>query len=78
MLAQSFAIRGGVLPHTLAALLATADKIPTLEPTDHCHKILTRPLSAHNSYLQSAEFRDTSLRDCSDEVRTLVDRALRA
>jgi hypothetical protein len=58
----------------VASLLATADEILALEPSDGWRETLGRSLRAHSSYLRSAEFRDAGLRDCSEEVRALIDR----
>ncbi len=57
----------------VAVLLASADEILALDPAPAWRDTLVRHLSAHRSYLTSAEFRDTTLRDCSAELRRLVE-----
>lgn len=58
----------------VASLLATADKILTIEPTEGWRETLARSLRAHGDYFKSAEFREGDYRDCSEDVRALVDR----
>jgi hypothetical protein len=60
----------------VASLLAAADEILGLEPTDAWRMTLVRHFAAHRSYLSSAEFRDAGLADCSDAVRALVGRVV--
>jgi hypothetical protein len=60
----------------VASLLAAADEILGLEPTDAWRMTLARHFAAHRSYLSSAEFRDAGLADCSDAVRALVGRVV--
>jgi hypothetical protein len=60
----------------VASLLAAADEILSLEPTDAWRMTLVRHFAAHRSYLSSAEFRDAGLADCSDAVRALVGRVV--
>lgn len=62
----------------VASLLAAADEILSLEPTDAWRATLIRHLSAHRSYLASNEFRDAGLMDCSDAVRGLIGRLIRS
>lgn len=59
----------------VAVLVATADEILALAPTDQWRETLARALSPHRSHLLSAEARDSVLRDCSDAVRTLASRS---
>ena len=56
----------------VASLLASADEILTLEPSDEWRATLGRQLATHASYLSSAEFRNGPLRDCSPDVRGLL------
>lgn len=56
----------------VASLLAAADEILALEPTDGWRATLSRQLAPHRSYLGSAEFRNGPSNDCSAEVRALV------
>lgn len=61
----------------VASLLAAADEILSLEPTQAWHATLARHLTAHRSYLASGDFRDAGLQDCSEAVRGLVGRVIR-
>lgn len=58
----------------VCSLLAAADEILAVEPTDRWRDTLARALQRHSTYLRSAEFREEGLRDCSEEVRALVQR----
>ena len=56
----------------VAGLLASADEIMALEPTDNWRATLGRHLAVHRSYLASPEFRAGAFNDCSPHVRKLV------
>lgn len=58
----------------VANLLAIADEILILSPTEAWRETLMRQLVPHRSLLVSREFRDGTYRDCTPEVRALVDR----
>ena len=58
----------------VANLLAIADEILILSPTVAWRETLMRQLVPHRSLLVSREFRDGTYRDCTPEVRALIDR----
>lgn len=58
----------------VAGLLAASDEILALDPAPVWRETLVRHLGPHRSYLASAEFREATLRDCSEELRRLVER----
>jgi hypothetical protein len=58
----------------VANLLAIADEILILSPTAAWRETLMRQLVPHRSLLVSREFRDSTYRDCTPEVRALIDR----
>ncbi len=58
----------------VANLLAIADEILILAPTAAWRETLMRQLAPHRSLLVSREFRDGTYRDCTPEVRALIDR----
>ena len=58
----------------VAGLLAAADEILTLEPTDAWRATLSRSLAVHRSYLASADFHAAGLGDCTEATRALVAR----
>lgn len=60
----------------VASLLATADEILGLDPAPGWRDTVVRQLSPHRSYLESAEFRDSAHKDCSSELRRLVERVV--
>lgn len=73
---------GGTLAGSLEAaryrafvggLLATADEILMLDPSDAWRGALARHLASHRSYLASADFRERGFGDCSEAVRALLD-----
>lgn len=60
------------------AMLATADEILALEPSEAWRSTLTRQLVAHRSFLASGEFQAGAMADCSAETRTLVQSVIAA
>jgi hypothetical protein len=58
----------------VANLLAIADEILILCPTVGWRDTLMRQLVPHRSLLVSREFHDSTYRDCTPEVRALIDR----
>jgi hypothetical protein len=58
----------------VANLLAIADEILILLPTAAWRETLMRQIVPHRSLLVSREFRDGTYRDCTPEVRALIDR----
>ncbi len=60
--------------HFIARFLAMADEVLLLEPTPQWRETLGRHLVGHKSYLASDEFRSGSLKDCSDEVKAVIER----
>ena len=56
----------------VAGLLAAADEILSLDPAAGWRDTLVRHFGPHRSYLASAEFRDSTFRDCSVELRQLL------
>lgn len=54
------------------ALLAAADEILALEPSEAWRQTLTRLLVAHRSYLMSGEFEGGSMANCSAETQSLI------
>jgi hypothetical protein len=58
----------------VANLLAIADEILILSPTAAWRETLMRQFVPHRSLLVSREFRDGAYRDCTPEVRALIDR----
>jgi hypothetical protein len=58
----------------VANLLAIADEILILCPTVGWRETLMRQLVPHRSLLVSREFHDSTYRDCTPEVRALIDR----
>lgn len=61
----------------VANLLAVADEILILAPGPAWRETLARQLLPHRSLLASREFQDGSYRDCTPEVRTLIDQVMR-
>lgn len=61
----------------VADLLAVADEILILDPQPAWRETLMRQLFAHRSYLASREFQDGTYRDCTPEVRHLVDQVVK-
>lgn len=57
----------------VAGLLVAADEILALDPAPGWRETVVRHLGAHRSYLASSECRESSLRDCSPELRRLVE-----
>jgi len=58
----------------VANLLAAADEILLIEPTPAWRETLLRQLAPHRSHLTTREFHETTYRDCTSEVRALIDR----
>lgn len=58
----------------VASLLSAADEILALDPAPAWRDTVVRHLSAHRSYLASDEFRNGAVKDCSIELRRLVER----
>jgi hypothetical protein len=61
----------------VASLLSAAEEILHLQPKPEWRSTLLRHLMPHRSFLSSDEFRATILDDCSAEVRSLVEHAVR-
>lgn len=60
----------------IAALLAAANEILTLDPSPFWRATLARQLAPHRSYLTSEEFRSGGWFDCSPEVQAVVRQAV--
>ncbi|MGE0700799.1 MAG: hypothetical protein AB7O57_16995 [Hyphomicrobiaceae bacterium] len=60
----------------VGGLLASADEILHLEPTEAWRATLARHLAVHRAYLGSAEFRDTTLADCSAALREVIGKVI--
>jgi hypothetical protein len=61
----------------VANLLAVADEILILTSEANWRETLLRQLVPHRSYLASREFQEASYRDCTPEVRSLIDQVVR-
>jgi hypothetical protein len=62
----------------VASLLAVADEVLILAPSLAWRETLVRHLVPHRSLLASREFQDAGYRDCTAEVRVLIDQVVRA
>ncbi|MEZ5856324.1 MAG: hypothetical protein R3D67_16805 [Hyphomicrobiaceae bacterium] len=62
----------------VASQLASADEILALDPSDQWRDTLLRHLVPHKDYLASEDFRQTTLKDCSAETRSVLDRLARS
>lgn len=58
----------------VASLLTAADEILLVEPNATWRETLLRQMAPHRSLLTSREFQETTYRDCTPEVRALIDR----
>lgn len=58
--------------HFVASLVATANEILAVEPSQAWRETLARQFTTHQSYLGSDEFRSTTLADCTSEVQALI------
>lgn len=61
----------------VASTLSMADEILLLQPKPEWRTTLLRHVMPHRSFLASDEFRATILDDCSAEVKSLVEHAVR-
>ncbi len=59
--------------HFVARLIATADHILMLQPTDQWRRTMRRHLSAHASYLASQDFARDGIDAATEEVRALIE-----
>ena len=60
-------------PWFVGYLLASAEEILLLDPTQQWRETLSRHLAPHRGYLASAAFRDGAYRDLSPALKGLVD-----